>query len=72
MWIVPFTWGAAAAMTAIFVAVAVPLAVLAVVMHDVFNLHFIGSGKPHCFSGDTIIKTKDGDIQIKDIRLVVF
>ena len=70
MWIVPFTWGAAAAMTAIFVAVAVPLAVLAVVMHDVFNLHTSSvPGKPHCFSGDTIIKTNDGDIQIKDIKV---
>ena len=70
LWIVPFTWGAAATMTGIFVAVAIPLAVLAVVMNDVFNLQTSSvPGKPHCFAGDTIIKTADGDVKIKDVKV---
>lgn len=70
LWIVPFTWGAAAAMTGIFIAVAIPLAMLAIVMNDVFDMQTSSvPGKPHCFSGDTIIKTQDGQIEIKDIKV---
>lgn len=68
LWIVPFTWGVAASMTAVFAAVAVPMALMAVTLNDVFDLH--GSkipGKPHCFSGDSLIKTKNGHVKIKDI-----
>jgi hypothetical protein len=70
LWIIPFTWGAAAAMTGIFVAVAIPLAVVAIMMSDVFDLHSSSiPGKPHCFSGDTTIKTQDGEIPIKDVKV---
>ena len=55
MWILPFTWPAAAAMTALFVAVAVPLAIIAISLGDV--LHITSSknipGKPGCFDEDT-------------------
>ena len=69
LWIVPFTWGVAASMTAIFLAVSIPLAKMSVTLNDIFDLH--GSkipSKPHCFSGDTLIKVKNGTIKIKDIE----
>jgi len=70
LWIIPVTWGAAGAMTAIFITIAIPLSIVAITMNDVFDLHSSAiPGKPHCFTGDTIIKTSDGDIQIKHLNV---
>ena len=41
LWILPFTWPAAAAMTALFVAVSVPLAIIAIGLGDVLHLSLI-------------------------------
>jgi hypothetical protein len=73
-WVVPFTWGAAVANTAIFVAIAVPMAIILSFMNDV--LHVSGSykiPKIKCFDKDTLIIMNDGtkkkiiDIDIGDI-----
>ena len=70
LWIIPFTWGAAAAMSGIFVAIAIPMTIVAVMMDDVFDLHTSAiPGKPHCFTGDTTIKTEEGDVEIKDLKV---
>jgi hypothetical protein len=73
MWAVPITWGAAAANTAIFVAIAIPMIVILSFMNDV--LHVNSSLKVpsvKCFDENTLIKMKDKtekkiiDIQIGD------
>jgi hypothetical protein len=73
-WIVPFTWGAAIANTAIFVAIAIPLAIILTFMNDV--LHINGNYQIptlKCFDKDTIICMNDGslktiyDIQVGDV-----
>jgi len=73
-WIVPFTWGAAIANTVIFIAIAIPLAIILAFM--VNTLH-VDTGfripKIKCFDKDTLIeinnknKIKISDIQVGDI-----
>lgn len=70
LWILPFTWPVAAAMTALFVAVAVPLAIIAITLGDV--LHITSSknipGKPGCFDEDTFVHLKKGMVKIKHLK----
>ena len=35
LWIVPFTWGFAAFMTAVFISIAIPLSVIAIMMNQI-------------------------------------
>jgi hypothetical protein len=64
LWILPFTWGAAIANTALFVAVAIPFALVLAFMSDVlkvqtsFSIPTLPSVK--CFDEDTIITMMDG------------
>jgi len=60
-WILPFTWGAAVANTVIFIAIAIPLAIILVFMTDVLKVQ-TGLGIPSikCFDEDTIINMHDG------------
>ena len=70
-WILPFTWPVAAAMTAFFVAIAVPLAIIAITLGDV--LHITSSknipGKPGCFDEDTVIHLRRGATRIKNLKV---
>ena len=71
MWIVPFTWGAAAAMTAIFIALSVPFALILIFLKDTMK---IGGGLKipsiKCFDEDTIILLADGrEKKIKEIEV---
>jgi hypothetical protein len=73
-WAFPFTWGAAIANTAIFVAIAIPMAIILAFMTDVLH---VKAGykipKIKCFDKDTLITMNDGtqkkiiDIQTGDI-----
>ena len=71
LWILPFTWPAAAAMTAFFVAIAVPLAIVAISLGDV--MHITSSkgipNKPGCFDENTKINTKKGIVKIKNLKV---
>jgi len=70
-WAVPFTWGAAVANTAIFVAIAIPMAIILSFMKD--TLHVSGSykiPKIKCFDQHTPILMNDGSLkQIIDISV---
>jgi hypothetical protein len=70
-WIVPFTWGAAVANTVIFVAIAIPLAIILAFMVDVLK---VNSGfkipKVKCFDKDTLITMNNG-LQNKIININV-
>ena len=60
-WILPFTWPAAAAATAFFLAISVPLALVVSYLQYTINLTEQVPGKPSCFDKDTIIKTQTGN-----------
>jgi len=70
LWILPFTWPLAGTMTALFVALAVPLAIVGIGLGNI--LHITSSkgipGKPGCFDKDTKLHLKKGVIKIKDIK----
>ncbi len=73
-WIIPFTWGAAIANTVIFIAIAIPLAIILAFMIDVLH---VDAGykipKVKCFDKNTLLKMNDGtfkriiDIEVGDI-----
>lgn len=71
LWIFPFTWGAAASMTAVFAMIMVPMIILSTMMGEIFHLSPKGLPKKpkrrHCFNGDFIVHTQRGDIPIKDL-----
>lgn len=73
-WAVPFTWGAAISSTAIFVAIAIPMAVILAFMVDVLKVQTnLKVPKVKCFDKDTLIEMNNGekkkiiDIKIGDI-----
>jgi hypothetical protein len=78
MWLTPFTWGVAAAGTAVFTAVAIPLAIFLNFFVKVFNVDLglklpKGPKKPKtgkCFDPETSIKLKNGTIKtMKELNL---
>ena len=72
-WLVPATWGAAVANTAIYTAIAIPMSIILAFMSD--SLHIKGYSIPQikCFDKNTLIKMNDGtkkqiiDINVGDI-----
>jgi len=74
-WLIPFTWGAAIANTAIFIAISIPLAIILVFMQDVLKVNTglsVPSVPPSmkCFDKNTLITMHDGSQQkISDIQL---
>jgi len=69
-WILPFTWGAAIANTSIFVAIAIPLAIMLTFMNDVLHVNTSYSiPQLKCFDKDTLIEMNDGTFKkITDIK----
>jgi hypothetical protein len=63
-WILPFTWGAAIANTAIFVAIAIPMAII---LNFMTNVLHVNDGykipKIKCFDKDTLITMNDGTLK---------
>ena len=70
-WVIPFTWGAAIANTVIFVAIAIPLAIVLAFMVDVLHVKTnFKIPKVKCFDEDTLITMNDGtEKRIVDIRV---
>lgn len=76
LWVVPFTWGAAAANTAIFVAISIPMALILTFMTKVLKVQSnLKIPKIKCFDKNTILKMNDGrekliiDIEVGDILI---
>jgi hypothetical protein len=80
LWLGFFTWPAAVAMTAVFVAISIPLTIIVVFMTQMLHIHTssvpsIPRGrKPSCFDENTefIVKTEDNKEvfkKIKDLQL---
>ena len=59
-WMIPFTWGAAAAGTVIFLSISIPLLIIIVFMTNILNIHTKRKvpGKPSCFDKNTLIRMK--------------
>jgi len=73
-WLLPFTWGAAIANTAIFIAIAIPMTIILVFMIDVLKVQTsLSIPKVKCFDKNTLITMNDGsnkkiiDINVGDI-----
>lgn len=64
LWVVPFTWGAAAANTVIFVAISIPMAIILAFMTDVLHVKTnLKMPKVKCFDKNTQIELNDGSIK---------
>jgi len=64
LWIIPFTWGAAIANTVIFIAIAIPMAIILAFMIDVLHVQTsLKIPKVKCFDKDTEITMNDGSIK---------
>lgn len=69
LWSVPFTWPAAASMSAVFLGISIPLTIIAVFMTEVLHVKSSPIPKLRCFDGDTLFSMEDGTLRkIKDIR----
>jgi hypothetical protein len=53
LWIVPFTWPVASAMTVVFLSVSIPLAIMLVFMQDVMHIKTPGLPQLRCFDPAT-------------------
>ena len=78
LWIIPFTWPIAIVATAFFLLISIPLAIIAGWTKHIMDITSRGipepPGKPKppwpfCFDENTIIKTKKGDVNIKNIKI---
>lgn len=70
LWILPFTWPVAGSMTVVFLAIAIPLAIIIYFMTEVLHIKSSAIPKLRCFDEHTLIKLKNGNkIYIKDIKV---
>jgi len=61
-WVVPFTWGFAISSTVIFVAIAIPMAIILSFMVDVLKVQTnLKIPKVKCFDKDTLIEMNNGE-----------
>ena len=74
LWLFPFTWGVAGTMTAMFIAISIPLAIIVICMTVLLDIHTnsipsVPSMK-HCFDEDTLFQMENGENKhIKDIAV---
>jgi hypothetical protein len=69
LWILPFTWPAAASMTAVFLGISIPLAIIIHFMTDVLHIQAAGIPKLRCFDKNVELRMADGSLKkIKDIH----
>ena len=78
LWIFPFTWGAAISMTAVFIAISIPMVIMIVFLLDVLKVQTslsvptLSIPSVKCFDKNTLIEMEDGskkkiiDINIGD------
>jgi ABC-type multidrug transport system fused ATPase/permease subunit len=60
LWVMPFTWPAAASMSAVFLAISIPLAIIIVFMTEVLHIKSSAIPKLRCFDRKTRIHLDDG------------
>ena len=69
LWVLIFTWPAAAVGTAFFILISIPLAVIAAWMAHILRISSRKvPPKPGCFDKNTVIETQNGNIPIKKLK----
>lgn len=69
LWVMPFTWPAAAASSAVFLSIAVPLSIIVIFMTEVLHIKTSKIPKLRCFDKNTLLIMKDGSYKkIIDIQ----
>ena len=69
LWAIPFTWPAAIVLTVMFIAISIPLAIVAVFMTTVLGVKSQGAPRLRCFDENTPIQMNDGTFsKIKTIK----
>jgi hypothetical protein len=75
LWVMPFTWPAAASMTAVFLGISVPLSIIIYFMTEVLHIKTSSIPKLRCFDKHTKCTLKNGttknmqDIQPSDVLM---
>ena len=70
LWISPFTWGVAASMSVVFLAIAIPLSIIIYFMTEVLHIKSSKIPKLRCFDECTLITLINGNkIYIKNIQV---
>lgn len=70
LWVLPFTWPAAASMSAVFLAIAIPLSIIIVFMKEVLHIKSSSIPKLRCFDRKTKIYLYDNTFKfIEDIKI---
>jgi hypothetical protein len=69
LWTMPFTWPAAASMSAVFLSISVPLSIIIYFMTEVLHIKTSAIPKLRCFDEDTLIEMYDG--KMKKIKNVI-
>lgn len=64
LWVSPFTWPAAASMTAVFLSISIPLAIIIYFMKEVLHIKSSSIPKLRCFDKNTQFVLADGTIKI--------
>jgi len=69
LWVMPATWPLATTMSAVFLAVSIPLAIIAAVMSEILHIKSGKITKLRCFDENVIFKKNNGEnICIKNLR----
>lgn len=69
LWILPFTWPAAAAGTVFFLLISIPVAIIAAWTAHILDISSRKvPGKPGCFDENTVVETEKGEVKIKNIK----
>lgn len=73
LWLFPFTWSMAITLTAVFIGVSIPLAILVIFMTEVLHIQTAGVPgipSPSCFDKNTMLQMNDGSLKpIIDIKV---
>jgi hypothetical protein len=70
LWTIPFTWPAAASMSAVFLGISVPLSIIIYFMSEVLHIKSSAIPKLRCFDENTIVELKNGtNKKISEIEL---
>lgn len=70
LWLVPFTQPMAATMSAVFLSISIPLAIIVIFMKKYLHIGSSKIPKLRCFDENTFFKLKSGEnIKIKDLKL---
>lgn len=70
LWVMPATWPLATTMSAVFLAVSIPLAIIAAVMSEILHIKSGKIPKLRCFDENVIFKKNNGEnICIKNLKI---